>query len=163
VFPLDRGAGESAELTSDLSRVIVRTEVDRASGLFDVDLVDVRSGSKTKLISAADEPAGFVWSPNGRRIAYVDGINGTDAIKVIDSDGFNQITLFSEQISGLFSIIGWTQDGESLVYQRSEVVSRFVRGASICFVAVDGSENDCFDPRFWGNQDGPTSPTILLN
>jgi len=163
VYPLSRGKGESAELTSDLSRALVRAEVDRPNGLYDVDLIDLGSGSKTKLLSAADEPAGYVWSPDGRRIAYVDGINGTDAIKLIDGDGSNQVTLLSEQIAGLFSIIGWTQDGESLVYQRSEVVSRFVMGVRICVVAIDGSDNSCFDPRFWGNQDGPSSPSLLLN
>jgi hypothetical protein len=93
----------------------------------------------------------------------VEGINGKDAIKLIGIDGTSPATLLSDPLTGYFSIIGWTHDGKNLVYLRHEIVSRSVTEERYCFVALDHLSNHCFDSRFFPNQDGPSSPSLLLN
>jgi TolB protein len=163
VIPLNRDLGENAETSPDLTEAIVRTEVDRPTGLFNVDLVALSSGARMNLLTAVEEPGGFVWAPDGQRLAFVEGINGKDAIKLIGIDGTSPATLLSDPLTGYFSIIGWTHDGKNLVYLRHEIVSRSVTEERYCFVALDDLSNHCFDSRFFPNQDGPSSPALLLN
>ena len=158
VYPLNRNAGVSAALSHDLSKAIVRTEVDRMNGLYDVDIEDLRTGSRTRLATAADGLLGFVWSQDGSQLAYAqEEVPDRWSIKVVDADGTNARTLLT--ISGrsttlpslsLVGVSDWTNDDHYLVYSRTYTVARFESESETCYISIDGSEEGCLPVKYPG-------------
>jgi TolB protein len=89
---------------------------------FRVYVMDV-DGTNVKQLTSNANNFGFVypaWSPDGKKIAWTDGSNGTFEIHVADADGKNakQITA----LGGLNSYIAWMPDGKTLTFFHSKDV-----------------------------------------
>jgi Tol biopolymer transport system component/DNA-binding CsgD family transcriptional regulator len=170
VYPLDRNAGVNAGLTSDLTKAIVRTEVDRQNGLYDIDVHDLRTGAKTRLATAARGIHGFVWSPDGSQLAYAqEETPDVWSIKVVGADGTNARTLLTitDKSTTLpkLSLVGasnWTSDGRYLVYSRTYTVARFESEGQTCYISIDMSDEGCLPTNFPGTG-GIDSSSLLLN
>ncbi|MBC7901007.1 MAG: PD40 domain-containing protein, partial [Saprospiraceae bacterium] len=81
-------------------------------------------------IRSAGSPA---FSPDGKRMAYLTNITGTNQVWVLDLPGVNpkQLTNYSDNIS----FVKWLPDGDGIIYGK----------------AVGGNENTQF---FWMKPDG---------
>ncbi|RYG23395.1 hypothetical protein EON82_14150, partial [bacterium] len=81
-----------------------------------------------------------VWSPNGRRIAYLTAVRPGQAeeagtyLNVVDADGTNRIRLAGKRIH-TFQRVAWSPDGTRLAYVETPIGAR----ARIMLVSSTGS------------------------
>lgn len=97
------------------------------------DIIDYNPPANGNSRSNAGEAR---WSPDGRKIVYVEGDGGTDysQLTVMDSDGRNKRVIVSE---GIPSEPNWSPDGLEIVYQRSP--AKFGANYEIFVIKADGT------------------------
>ncbi len=80
-------------------------------------VVDVERGTTNRL---STEPSieNFAWSPDGKRVAYVTGGGGPQAIVVVPADGSAPAETVMPSGADFRRLDGWTPDGKSLLIDR---------------------------------------------
>ena len=103
------------EISPDGKQVIfTRTWVDKAKDQYRSNLwiVDVDGGRVRELTSGARSDSSPVWSPDGKRIAFLSDRDGTNQLHVmwLDTREVAQLTHLEQAPSG----IRWSPDGKSI-------------------------------------------------
>ena len=85
----------------------------------DVWVAQLNSGARTR-ISLENEGGSFgIWSPDGRRVAYTNGISG-DSVVVRTSDGLGQEQVLT-RMQGDVAARGWSADGNYIVMEHHTI------------------------------------------
>ena len=75
------------------------------------------NGKLKRLTSNSEEERAPVWSPDGKRIAYIGRKGGADfEICVMNADGSNQVQLTNNLIADL--TCSWSPDGKQIIFHR---------------------------------------------
>ena len=165
VLPLNPDFGVNGAVRLDLSAAIVTREVDRVTGLADIELLSLLD-NKATILARTVSSGSFELSPDGNELAYTTGLNTPeDEINVVSHDGSNVRSLYSEDLIGFLWITRWSEDGEYVIYFRIETFGRNPSESRLCMVPRAGGTPVCFEPiyRSFGDGDGPSSPSLLLN
>ena len=98
-------------------RSLIRREGDTVVGA-DVDIYVINAdGSEERNLTgdgvSAGGPAGPIWSPDGRRIAFWSGRDGNDGIYVMNADGSGQ-RLLARNVGH----VAWSPDGRKMLVVR---------------------------------------------
>jgi Tol biopolymer transport system component len=151
----DRALYSETVMSADGSRVAVIIQ-DLPNESADLFVLDVATGAKTRLTSSArtEFVMAPVWSPDGKRIAYVTIRKGQEGIYVRAADGQgSEEQLF--KIPGAFTNLSdWSADGRFLAYAISDL-----KGGTLYVLPLDGgpdrkpteivhSDLRLFAPRF---------------
>ena len=153
------GVGEKAiydevVLSPDGSRVAVCME-DQANESADLFVLDVASGAKTRLTTSrrTEFVMAPVWSPDGRRVAYVTIRNGQEGIYVRAANGEGSEELLYKNPGAFMNLTDWSPDGRFLTFAISDL-----KGGALYLLPLDGgdrkaveitrSEQRLFAPRF---------------
>jgi TolB protein len=75
-------------------------------------------GSSVQLLPAKESDTGWVypaWSPDGKKIAYADGVNNDVEVFVCDADGTNKKQMTT--IGGINTLAAWSADGKKIAFQ----------------------------------------------
>jgi eukaryotic-like serine/threonine-protein kinase len=113
VLPLaaPRRAYRNAHLSPDGKQVAVSDQGSGSSGIW---VYDIPRGTMMRLTYAADNYP--LWTPDGKRIAYMEGLNRTFAIKWKPADGSGP----EETLVGSQNFVqvptSWSPDGKFLAY-----------------------------------------------
>ncbi len=101
----------SAKLSATGKRVVV-------SARGDVFTVPVKDGSVRNLTqtSGVREKDGL-WSPDGKRVAYVSDAGLFHSLVLRDQAGLDQAQSFSLGKTGYFTLLAWAPDGKTIAYQ----------------------------------------------
>jgi TolB protein len=91
--------------------VVMKTDVGNR-----LDLVDIRSGSRSTLLSTSGAVYGVDVSPDGRRIAYNSDEDGDQEIFVVDRAGHHKIQITDNGVPDHLAV--WSPDGRRLIFTR---------------------------------------------
>ena len=154
------GLGERAlygetVLSPDRSRVAVVIQ-DLANESADLFVLDAASGAKTRLTTSArtEFVMAPVWSPDGRRIAYVTIRKGQEGIYVRAASGEGSEELLYRNPGAFMNLSDWSSDGRFLSFAISDL-----KGGTLYVLPLDGgrdrtpvevfhSDLRLFGPRF---------------
>jgi Tol biopolymer transport system component/DNA-binding CsgD family transcriptional regulator len=149
----------------DGSHIVARSESPTESGI----TVSNFDGSVQMSLTTESRVSAVALSPDGGQLAYFEASDASDGfdtwrLKIATVDGSPDRTILDETNYLVhYPQLEWTPDGKWLVYQRRESVRRFVGRVQICYLSPNGTQHECFAPWFADNEDGPTSPSLLLN
>ncbi len=124
MVPADSGFGEKTQVTSSARRERYQRYspdgkrlgyISDASGDEEVWVYDIAAGSHRQLSKHASYKDGFVWSPDGSRIAFV----GANHLFEIDVAAGSQREL-AYNVAGGYNLAGYAPDGRWLVYTRGD-------------------------------------------
>jgi len=110
-----------------------------------VSLVDVERGTVSRLTDPGEGAGSPVWSPDGRRIAYVKGSSGAIVVRSL-VDGSIRSHLASDP--AYKRLDEWSRDGRYLVIERLDATTKWdvwllpVEGDSTPRVAVRSAANE---------------------
>lgn len=125
----DRGAGRHPSWSPDARHVAVTAgSVDAP----EIDIIDLDSGARTKLVSTSNANAEPTWSPTGSEIAYETAVEGSPfASKIVvvrpDGTGARDLVVNAREPA-------WSPSGNELAFTRP-----LEDGASVNVVRADGS------------------------
>lgn len=116
----------------------------RRGGDWEIDVLDLASGSTTRLTRNRDQDGDPTFSPDGQRIAFSSDRAGSHDLYVMDVDGSDVARVTDTRHTDLAPswyrfTAGWDGTGDSgdrLAFSRS---SRFKPNAEILSVGLDGS------------------------
>lgn len=139
----------------DRSRVAVITE-DPANESADLFVLDAATGVSTRLTTSARTEFVFspVWSPDGRRIAYVTIRKGQEGIYARASNGQGPEELLYKNPGAFLNLSDWSRDGRFLTFAKSDL-----KGGTLYILPLGGSSDSeaveifhsdlrMFGPRF---------------
>jgi Tol biopolymer transport system component len=136
------GLGERAlygetVLSPDRSRVAVVIQ-DLANESADLFVLDAASGAKTRLTTSArtEFVMAPVWSPDGRRIAYVTIRKGQEGIYVRAASGEGSEELLYRNPGAFMNLSDWSSDGRFLSFAISDL-----KGGTLYVLPLDGGRN----------------------
>ena len=142
-------------LSPDGSRVAVITR-DLENESADLFVLDVASGAKTRLTNTPRTEFAMapVWSPDGKRIAYVTIKKGQEGIYVRAANGEGSEELLYKNPGAFMNLNDWSSDGKLLTFAVSDL-----KGGALYLLPLDGgadrkpveilkSELRMFGPRF---------------
>jgi Tol biopolymer transport system component len=142
-------------LSPDGSRVAVITR-DLENESADLFVLDVASGAKTRLTKTPRTEFAMapVWSPDGKRIAYVTIKKGQEGISVRAANGEGSEELLYKNPGAFMNLNDWSSDGKLLTFAVSDM-----KGGALYVLPLDGgadrkpveilkSELRMFGPRF---------------
>jgi Tol biopolymer transport system component len=142
-------------LSPDGSRVAVITR-DLENESADLFVLDVASGAKTRLTQTPRTEFAMapVWSPDGKRIAYVTIKKGQEGIYVRAANGEGSEELLYKNPGAFMNLNDWSSDGKLLTFAVSDM-----KGGALYVLPLDGgadrkpveilkSELRMFGPRF---------------
>jgi len=119
-------------------RTLVRTEEDRVVGVdFDVYVINADGSEERNLTGdglSAGGPAGPIWSPDGRKIAFWSGRDGNDGVYVMNADGSGQ-RLVARNVGHL----AWSPDGRKILVMRGGQQGPPATNAYAVVANADGS------------------------
>src|SRR5206468_1978734 len=104
--PLDR-----LLVCRDAERRCAQLNVSPPCGRAELWLVDADRGASRKLSDDAIDPA---WSPDGRRLSFVDYVSATGAKVEVADLTLGRIRMVGS--TGLFPQVSWAPDGRRLAY-----------------------------------------------
>ena len=81
---------------------------------WDIWVLDVDTGDRTRLTSTPVDEYGPAWSPDGKTIAYNTEESETEGIWIVNSDGSDSSELLSGP--GGISSLSWSPDGEKIAF-----------------------------------------------
>jgi len=142
-------------LSPDGSRVAVITR-DLENESADLFVLDVASGAKTRLTTTPRTEFAMapVWSPDGKRIAYVTIKKGQEGIYVRAANGEGSEELLYKNPGAFMNLNDWSSDGKLLTFAVSDM-----KGGALYLLPLDGgadrkpveilkNELRMFGPRF---------------
>jgi Tol biopolymer transport system component len=142
-------------LSPDRSRVAVVIQ-DLANESADLFVLDATSGAKTRLTTSArtEFVMAPVWSPDGRRIAYVTIRKWQEGIYVRAASGEGSEELLYRNPGAFMNLSDWSSDGRFLSFAISDL-----KGGTLYVLPLDGgrdrtpvevfhSDLRLFGPRF---------------
>ena len=136
------GLGERAlygetVLSPDRSRVAVVIQ-DLANESADLFVLDAASGAKTRLTTSArtEFVMAPVWSPDGRRIAYVTIRKGQEGIYVRAASGEGSEELLYRNPGAFMNLSDWSSDGRFLSFAISDL-----KGGTLYVLPLDGGRD----------------------
>lgn len=95
----------------DGTRIAYESNVD---GDFDVYVVDLAAGTRSKLTDGPGRDGTPAWSPDGSRIAFMSDRDGHRQVYVMDADGSNPTNLSGNDASEEHPF--WSPDGSRILY-----------------------------------------------
>lgn len=101
-------------------------------GASQIYLANSISGEMKRLRESANEDIGAMWSPDGKKIAFVSRANGNSDIYVVDADGSNLQRLTDHPAYDGGAL--WSPDGSKLVFTSGRSGS-----SKLYIINVDGS------------------------
>src|SRR5262245_2264310 len=151
----ERALYQETVLSPDRTRVAVVT-ADLPNESADLFVLDVATGAKTRLTTSprTEFVMAPVWSPDGRRIAYVQIRKGQEAIYVRGADGQGAEELLYKNPGAFMNLSDWSADGKFLTFAISDI-----KGGALYLLPLDGgadrkaveilhSDQRMFAPRF---------------
>jgi eukaryotic-like serine/threonine-protein kinase len=87
-----------------------------------VSLVDLERGTVSRLTPTTENAGGAVWSPDGQRIAYLDGSNSTLVVRSL-ADGSTRSYLASDH--SYKRLDEWSRDGRYLLFERLDATTKW--------------------------------------
>ena len=123
----------------DGKSILIHSESD---GVWQVEVIDVESGSATLILEQAVSMA--VWSPNGNQLAFITSgnINNQPPVEVINRDGTNRRVLSAgKSTNGDLTwqnagILSWSSDGQFVFLDHNDLSGNW----GIAKIAADGQE-----------------------
>jgi len=132
VFPT-RGPFHTMWPSPDFRRVVL--EGGSTEGGTDLWIIDADRGSRTRLTTQAATEGHPAWSPDGREIAYFEGIVGTRSrVMIVPSTGTREPRVVVDTPSHK-QVTDWSRDGRLLVFEEENSTTLFDIGVA----PVDGS------------------------
>jgi len=110
-----------------------------------VSVVDLERGTVSRVTTPDESPTGPVWSPDGRRIAYLNMSNQTLVVRSL-ADGSTRSYLAADH--AYKTLEEWSRDGRYLLFGRLDATTKFdiwllpLEGDSTPRVAVRTAAND---------------------
>jgi Tol biopolymer transport system component len=118
-LPMPADAVEEPALSRDGHRLAyTKRELNANIWRYEVPPGERPSGPPTKVIASASYNTEPQYSPDGKRVAFVDGRSGNGEIWVCESDGSNPRQLTSFHVSAA-AYPHWSPDGREIVFQAS--------------------------------------------
>jgi|GEM_PF-6289632 len=111
-------------LSPDASSILATVPAVGGAGAEDVWRIDARNGMRTRLTSHDACDGGAIWSPDGRRIAFNSGRDGTpyvpSSLYVRNADGSgSEQRLFAGAPDELLIPFDWSPDGLYILFGRA--------------------------------------------
>jgi Tol biopolymer transport system component len=116
-----------------------------------VALADLDRGTVSRLSAPGEIATGMAWSPDGRRVAYVNEFNETFVVRSL-VDGSSQVFLASDH--AYKKLEHWTRDGTSLVYERLDAATKW----DVWRLPVDGGAPQPLVKSVANEENGAVSP-----
>ena len=166
-----RTGGAFVRISPDAALAAVLQPVDFANSAYRLDLNHFGGGRTETVVNQVQGPESPVaWSDDGRWLAYSEN-SGVDTwvVNIVRQDGSGHAPLVIETILGEtasrvdVSVVGWMSDGAGLVYKFSEQTRIGQVRDRYCTVMLADASKVCFEAVFGMNEDGPSSPSLLLN
>jgi hypothetical protein len=140
--------GRHLVFSSDRAHPVVLTADRRANGFGDYGIwsLDVDSGKIERLFDTSGEDSNPVWSPDGRRLAFVSDRGGARNLYLYDvrDSSFTQLT---DLVGGIFSL-SWSRENDRLVF------SAFNDGGFDVFIAKEPLSLDAVIARMRAQRPG---------
>jgi len=127
-----RGGFHTMSPSPDFRRVVV--ESGGSEGGTDLWIIDDR-GSRTRLTDSPNTEGHPAWSPDGREIAFFDGVVGVKTRLVVGSAAGTREPRVVVDTPTYKQITDWSRDGKLLVFEEQNSTT----GYDIGIVPVDGS------------------------
>ena len=129
-----RALYDETVISPDRRSIAVVTE-DLANESADLYVVDIASGSRKRLTTSVrtEFVMAPVWSPDGRRIAYVTIRKGQEGIYVRDADGQGTERMVFRNPGAFLNLSDWSSDGKYLTFAKSDL-----GGGTLYVLPVDG-------------------------
>lgn len=135
----------------DGKKLVYSLETQNKAG--ELRVLDIETG-RTRLVRRTELPmTAPVWSPDGKRIAFVDRIDGNSEVCAIDPDGSEFVNLTNDRSLDISP--SWSPDGTRLAFisHRGEP-----RGSRLYTMNADGSDPAPVTPRSGWEGDPTWSP-----
>jgi TolB protein len=129
-----RALYDETVISPDRKSIAVVTE-DLANESADLYVVDIASGSRTRLTTSirTEFVMAPVWSPDGKRIAYVTIRKGQEGIYVRDANGQGSEQMVYRNPGAFLNLSDWSSDGRYLTFAKSDL-----GGGTLYVLPVDG-------------------------
>jgi TolB protein len=133
----ERALYQETALSPDGSRVAVIIQ-DLTNESADLFVLDVAGGAKTRLTTSArtEFVMAPVWSPDGRRIAYVTIRKGQEGIYLRAANGEGPEELVYRNPGAFMNLSDWSSDGQFLTYAISDL-----KGGALYVLPVAGARD----------------------
>jgi hypothetical protein len=103
--------------------------------------VSAPPGGEPRLLAVESRVLDLVWSPDGRRLAYVAAVgNLAPALWVADVDGEEAPNLLVQGKEEVFSPPTWSPDGRALAFSRTPLGAGTAPSSDIWLVNADGKD-----------------------
>jgi DNA-binding CsgD family transcriptional regulator len=162
----NRQFGDDGGVSPDLSAGLVSRAIDGQPGLQEVFLTALPISSEQSLFRTGAKSYLFSWSPDMTRVAFVQDVNDFQFIMVLAGSPFTMMRgVHGEGEASLrYGSLRWTSDGHWLAYEQQFSYGGGLSETRICAVNIDveSPTPECIQQAF-NNQDGPSSPSLLLN
>ena len=103
-------------VSPDGSRAVVIRQVTRTEST--LWLIDLERGGVTPLPTARGQQGGVVWSPDSRRIVYMNDADGTENLFTRDIATGGPETLFHKSAAPFKQPDDWSKDGKWIVFRQ---------------------------------------------
>jgi Tol biopolymer transport system component/tRNA A-37 threonylcarbamoyl transferase component Bud32 len=113
-----RQADAAGRLSPDGRRAAM-AEIDPEKASTNIYVIDVATGARTQLTSDPSWEQNPVWSPEGRRVAYLARPGGRQDVYIQDAAGGNERRVTEASIAGVIQINDWSSDGKYLLLTAS--------------------------------------------
>jgi Tol biopolymer transport system component len=111
--PLAPGSYVGLDLSPDGRSALVNHAISTTET--ELLVVDLERGTSNRLATQVES---FVWSPDGKRVAFADGSAGPQAIAVVLADGSMPAETMLPSGADFRRLDGWTPDGRALLIDR---------------------------------------------
>ncbi len=122
--------------STDGATIVFKAVVNQVAGLYLVDT----SGANLRLLHAANNLAGYSWSPDARRIVFSD--SGNLSIIKANGDSLIRLTTATTDIEP-----GWSYDGTRILFLRNSNVSILNLATDSIATVFSGAEFPTWHPN----------------
>jgi serine/threonine protein kinase len=105
--------GDNVDLSRDDTRLAIQ-RMDAAARAPDLWIIDLKRGTRTRLTSDVAPDIGPVWSPDGKRIAYITQLTGYHSIRIRAASPGGAVEEITRSLPGM-EITDWSRDGRYLL------------------------------------------------
>ena len=118
---------EEPQISPD-GRRVVADKADPQTGKYDLWIMDLIRGTRSRFTSGPEDEYGPLWSPDGGRIAFGRAVQGqslgsTICVKRADGAGSEEVLVRLGDIAGIIdgSPADWSKDGRFIVYETRDM------------------------------------------